>query len=92
MNVINREAAYDDLDRIYAWIAKDRPRSADSVTDRILESAARVVRWQYMGKVRSAPGTYEWVVTGLPYIVVYTVNADDGEVAVIAVFHGAQDR
>jgi len=32
-------AAYDDLDRIYAWIAKDRPRSADSVIDRILESA-----------------------------------------------------
>jgi plasmid stabilization system protein ParE len=28
MRVIIREAAYDDLDRIYAWIAKDRPRSA----------------------------------------------------------------
>jgi plasmid stabilization system protein ParE len=28
MRVILREAAYDDLDRIHAWIAKDRPRSA----------------------------------------------------------------
>ena len=24
MKVIIREAAYDDLDRIYAWIAKDQ--------------------------------------------------------------------
>ena len=42
MKVIIREAAYDDLDRIYTWIAKDRPRSADSVIDRIFESAERV--------------------------------------------------
>lgn len=38
MKVIIREAAYDDLDRIYAWIAKDRPRSADAVVDRILDN------------------------------------------------------
>lgn len=42
MKVLIREAAYDDLDRIYAWIAKDRPRSADAVIDRILESAERL--------------------------------------------------
>jgi len=42
MKVIIREAAYDDLDRISVWIAKDRPRSADSVIDRILESAERL--------------------------------------------------
>ena len=35
MKVIIREAAYDDLDRIYAWIAKDRPRSADAVVERM---------------------------------------------------------
>jgi plasmid stabilization system protein ParE len=38
------------------------------------------------------PGTFEWVVTGLPYIVVYRVNADDDVVEVIALVHGAQDR
>jgi len=32
------------------------------------------------------------VVTGLPYIVVYTVNPDDDEVAVVGVFHSAQNR
>ena len=37
MRVTIREAAYDDLDRIYAWIARDRARSADAVTAAILE-------------------------------------------------------
>jgi len=92
MRVIIREAAYDDLDRIYAWIAKDRPRSADSAIDRILESAERLGHFPYMGHVGKAPGTYEWAVSGLPYIVVYKINTDDDEVDVVAIFHGAQDR
>ena len=93
MRVIIREAAYDDLDRIYAWIAKDRPRAAGSVIDRILESIARLGDLPYMGHVGRAPGTYEWVVTGLPYIVVYKIDSDNNEVQIItAVFHGAQDR
>jgi toxin ParE1/3/4 len=59
MRVIIREAAYDDLDGIYAWIAKDRPRSANSVIDRILESAERLGQFPYMGHVGRLPGTYD---------------------------------
>lgn len=92
MRVIIREAAYGDLDRIYAWIAKDRPRSADAVIDRILESADRLGRFPYMGHIGKAPATYEWVVPGLPYILVYEVHTADDLVAVAAVFHGARDR
>jgi addiction module RelE/StbE family toxin len=92
MRVIIREAAYDDLDRIYAWIAKDHPRSADAVIDRILESAERLGRFPYMGHVGRAPDTYEWVVPGLPYIIVYQVRENEELVSVDAVFHGAQDR
>lgn len=92
MRVIIREAAYDDLDRIYAWIEKDRPRSADAVIDRILESADRLGRFPYMGHAGIVPGTYEWVVRGSPYILVYEVHASDDLVAVTAVFHGAQER
>jgi addiction module RelE/StbE family toxin len=92
MKVIIREAAYDDLDRISVWIAKDRPRSADSVIDRILESAERLGHFPYMGHVGRVSGTYEWVVSALPYIIVYTINTNDDEVTVVAVFHGAQDR
>lgn len=92
MKVIIRETAYDDLDRIFDWIAKDRPRSAHSVINRILESADRLGRFPHLGHAGRVRGAFEWVVPGLPYIVVYRINAADDVVDVIAVFHGAQDR
>jgi len=92
MKVIVSDSAYADLDRIHAWISKDRPLSADTVIDRILESAERLGRFPYLGHPGKAAGTYEWVVPRLPYIVVYKVNVDEDMVAVLAVFHGAQDR
>ena len=35
MKVNVREAAEDDLDRIFSWIAKDRPRAAANMVVRI---------------------------------------------------------
>ena len=92
MRVIIREETYDDLDRIHEWIAKDRPRSADAVIDRILQSADRLGWFPHMGHAGRTPGTYEWVIPGSPYILVYEVHTADDLVAVTAVFHGAQDR
>ncbi|MFL5104660.1 MAG: type II toxin-antitoxin system RelE/ParE family toxin, partial [Xanthobacteraceae bacterium] len=54
--VIIREVVYHDLDRIYAWIAKDRPRSADTVLERILESVERLGQLPYMGHIGRGPG------------------------------------
>ena len=45
-----------------------------------------------MGHAGRVRGTYEWVVVGLPYVIVYEVDEVGGQVAIIAVFHGAQDR
>ena len=92
MKVIIREAAYDDLDRIFDWITKDHPRSAHAVIDRILESAERLGRFPHLGHSGRRLGTFEWVVPGLPYIVIYQLNIDDDVVGVIAIMHGAQDR
>ena len=36
--------------------------------------------------------TYEWVVVGSPYVIVYELDESADELAIIAVFHGAQDR
>jgi len=70
----------------------DCKRSADSVIDRILESIGQLGRFPYLGHSGKAAGTHEWVVTGLPYIVVYEVDSGNEELRVIAVFHGAQNR
>jgi toxin ParE1/3/4 len=92
MKTIIREAAYRDLDEIHAWIARDRPAAADSVIDRILASVELLGQFPYIGRAGAIPGTYRLVVAGLPYIVVYTINRDADELAVIAVFHGARNR
>jgi plasmid stabilization system protein ParE len=45
-----------------------------------------------MGHAGRVRGTCEWVIPGLPYIIVYQVREDEGLVTIDAVFHGAQDR
>ncbi|MEJ2624649.1 MAG: type II toxin-antitoxin system RelE/ParE family toxin [Pseudolabrys sp.] len=92
MNVVFRAAAYGDLDRIYAWIAKDRPQSAPAVVEKILDSAERLGRYLHLGHTGRRTGTFEWVVTGLPYVIVYRINTEDELIDVVAVFHGAQNR
>ena len=93
MKVRIREAAYADLERIYAWIAKDGPRNAPSVVNRILDAIEEhLAFFPHSGHTGRAPGTLEWVVRGLPYIVVYRVDDALDELNVVAIFHGAQDR
>jgi toxin ParE1/3/4 len=92
MRVIVREAAYRDLDEIHAWIAKDNRAAADRVIGRIIESAELLGHFPYIGHAGKAPGTQEWVVAGLPYILVYTVDRAADELTVVAVFHGARNR
>ena len=45
-----------------------------------------------MGHIGRDPGTFEWVVPRLPYIVVYEVDQATERVMITAVFHGAQAR
>jgi toxin ParE1/3/4 len=92
MKVIIREAAFDDLNRIHAWIAKDRPGSADAVVDRILESTGGSAVFPTWATLVEREGTLEWVIPGLPYVIVYRVREDEDFISIDAVFHGAQDR
>jgi toxin ParE1/3/4 len=92
MKIVFRETAYRDLEEIHAWIAKDRPAAADRVIDRIVSSAELLGHFPYIGHAGRTPGTQEWVVGGLPYIVVFTVDRETDELTIVAVFHGAQNR
>jgi plasmid stabilization system protein ParE len=92
MRVVVREGAYDDLERIYAWIARDEPRLADNVVERIVDNTARLGRFPRLGHAGKVAGTYEWVVPGLPYIIVYVADHEADVLDVLAIFHGAQSR
>jgi toxin ParE1/3/4 len=92
MKVLVREAAEDDLDRIYAWIAQDNPMAAarkvaeirDQISFLETDSLAK------MGRPGREPGTRELI--EYPYIIVYEAHEDRGEIDVLSIVHGAQDR
>jgi toxin ParE1/3/4 len=57
-----------------------------------LTEADRLGAFPQLGRVGIVPGTYEWTVPRLPYIIVHELNDDSDEVVVPGVFHGAQAR
>jgi plasmid stabilization system protein ParE len=92
MRVTFDPAAGDELDQIFAWIAKDDPRAAFEMVARI---EAKVMRLEtpeltHMGRPGLVVGTrelLEW-----PYIIVYRVDDHRDEIVVVSVVHAAQDR
>ncbi len=92
MKVIIREAAEDDLDRVFAWIAQDNPSAAADKVARIRDhiSFLETDSLANMGRPGLDAGTRELI--EYPYIVVYEVHEERGEVEVLSIVHGAQDR
>jgi len=84
--------ASDDLDGVLAWIAKDDPRAAYEMVARI---EARVMRLAtpeltQIGHPGVVEGTRDLVEN--PYIIVYKIDNDRGEVVVVSIVHGADPR
>jgi toxin ParE1/3/4 len=75
---------------IFSYIKDRNPVAATQVVGRIRLAAERLTEFPRMGHMGRVAGTYEWVVRGLPYIIVYQMDTD--EVLILGVFHGAQDR
>ena len=92
MRVILREAAYADLEQIFAWIAKDNPRSASKTVSEIFESIERLEIVPEIGRHGRVRDTREWVVRGLPYIIVYVIDKERNLVIVLDVAHVARER
>ena len=91
MKVVIREQAFADLENIYNWIARENPSAARSVAQRVLDAVEnKIAHFPHVGREGRMTGTREWIVRGLPYIIVYRVEAD--AVVVLGVFHGARNR
>jgi addiction module RelE/StbE family toxin len=92
MKVVVHQDAEDDLDRIFVWIAKDNPSAAADMVARIRDriSLLELDSLAHMGRPGAVAGTRELI--EYPYIIVYQVEEERAELAVVAIFHGAQDR
>jgi toxin ParE1/3/4 len=81
------------LNSILGYIQGNNPAAAQKVA-RAFQSAAEMLRYfPEAGRQGRSSGTREWVVRGLPYIIVYEVTTEPPpKLVVLGVFHGAQNE
>jgi plasmid stabilization system protein ParE len=84
--------ALTHIDAIGFYLAHRSPAAAEHIVSRIFADCDRLAEFPNLGHAGAVRDTLEWTVAGLPYIVVHEVNQRDGEVIVLGVFHGAQQR
>jgi toxin ParE1/3/4 len=84
--------ALDHIAAIHFYIEAKNARAAAHIVDRVFSDCDRLSEFPEIGHIGTAPGTFEWTVAGLPYIIVHQLDAKKDEVIVLGVFHGAQDR
>ena len=92
MKLVIRDSAAADLEYIYAWTARQSPRAADAIVERLLIGCAAFCNrvWRISGVQAVEKGTREFI--EWPYIIVYKVDDSSEEVIVLAVVHGRQRR
>jgi plasmid stabilization system protein ParE len=92
MKVVFDEDALDDLQRIFAWIAKDDLMAAAALINRIFEKVEKLTgpELSRIGRFGRDPGTHE-LLEG-PYIMVYEVDERRARIRIVSVVHGARER
>jgi toxin ParE1/3/4 len=86
MQLVYAQSADRDLNSIVDYFSIDNPALANRIWRVIVTAAERLAVRPDIGCAGHVPGTLEFRVYGLPYIIVYQVVAD--MVTVIAVVHG----
>ena len=89
MRLVFAEPAARDLDDIIDYIALDNQDAAEKVYRAVAATAARLIDFPEIGRSGRLPGTREFAVPSLPYLIVYEVGSE--VVTILAVFHGARD-
>jgi toxin ParE1/3/4 len=69
---------------------ENSPENAEKLIRTIYEAPAALLIFPSRGRSGKEPGTREFVIPSLPYIVVYTVDPEI--VHIVRILHGAQDR
>ncbi|MBE7565739.1 type II toxin-antitoxin system RelE/ParE family toxin [Acidithiobacillus sp. HP-11] len=82
--------AWQQYQDVMDFVAADKPQAALEQDASVTSGVARLGLFPKMGRAGRLLGTRELVVSGTPFIVVYRVQEEVGEVQVIRFLHGAQ--
>jgi len=90
--IVWSQDALDEFDALVGYIAGDNPSAALNVAGQI-EDAVTGLASMPTGRRGRVAGTYEKVVSSLPYIIAYTLESSPGgdAIVVLRVIHGARD-
>jgi toxin ParE1/3/4 len=88
MNVVWLEEAAKDLKTIGDYLAEENKEAAYRVLTQIQAAADSLARHPEMGRPGRVEKTRELVISGLPYILPYTLKKN--EVCILAVLHTAR--
>ena len=83
------ESASKDIRGITRYIRKDSPASARAVAKAILDAADALGLFSLKGREGKIAGTREFVVSRLPYIIVY--RATKATIQILHIYHAARD-
>jgi toxin ParE1/3/4 len=82
--------AADDLKSIKNYLGQNYPHLAESTVRTIYQRIRSLKTAHQRGRPGHRSGTRELTLTPLPYVVVYSVRADEA-VEILHIHHGAQD-
>jgi toxin ParE1/3/4 len=74
------------------YVAARNPAAAKRIGQGLHAAVLLLQDLPNAGRTGTAGGTREWVVRGMPYIIVYEVREEIGELHVLGVFHQRQRR
>jgi plasmid stabilization system protein ParE len=86
--------AVEDLEHILAFVAKQNPQGAATIATRIEEALLAIKAWPRACRYDATSGTHEWVIRGLPLLLIYELIAlpdNSTQADIIAVFHTSRD-
>jgi len=91
MTVRFTKEAQQHIAEIYSYIYQRNSTAAIAVLARIRATTNLLEDFPLLGHRGSVSGTYELIVKGLSYIIVYEMNKRKKQVVILGVFHGARD-
>lgn len=90
-NIVWKQAAIDDLDNIYDYIAQDSPTRAEDFINALVRQAKTLSEFPQLGLTRLPNFPELRLFPFKNYIFIYKpLNAKNG-IELLRIFHGAQD-
>lgn len=84
--------AIEQFDAISDYLRSRSPQGFEAVARALSQAVANIAEHPYLGHSGRTPGVRIKPVAGRPYIIVYEVHDEADTIAILGIFHAAQNR